>query len=575
VADDEDQPSEPTGGPSVPPPPPPPPPAGGGAVPSADATAAELRGHLAQLGDTVSSLVEGEAERRAALNRLATLVERTSARIDEVAGASTALRALGPDLEAALVEAGRQLGAQATSLADVRREIAALGSQLNELLDRRPDWEAVLEPIDARISAQAEARTDDRELIERVVAQLGGLRELAGQVPDPEALAAAVRAEVAPLAEAVEAATRAADPTTLPPTAELARLAEAVERMGNRITDGLGSVRDAAMAPVADLQAIVGGRADRTDARLDELAEQVGSLATTGPGTDDADQTSPEPATAELVTRLDRLAAAVDEVGGAVGALSWQLPESGRVDEAAAAPSADADELAEAVAAQTREAVVPSIETAARDAVAAAVESSVREAVSSAVESSVRDAVAAAVESAVGQAALQGASPVTPPPPPPPPPEPVTLDLTPVHQRLDAVTGEIERAVADRTEAAMAGLLRLLDDRLTALRDEIQRAATSAPSGGGFEAGAVLGASQAAWNRLDSRLDSEFDDLGRQLHSLGVLVERALEAVEQRQPLVTGEGIRKAAASVRDTVVGASKSRRDRRGGPRGLGSGS
>jgi hypothetical protein len=56
---------------------------------------------------------------------------------------------------------------------------------------------------------------------------------------------------------------------------------------------------------------------------------------------------------------------------------------------------------------------------------------------------------------------------------------------------------------------------------------------------------------------------------------LGVLVERALEAVEQRQPLVTGEGIRKAAASVRDTVVGASKSRRDRRGGPRGLGSGS
>jgi hypothetical protein len=550
VADDEDQPSEPTGGASVPPPPPPPPPpAGGGAVPSADATAAELRGQLAQLGDTMSSLVEGDAERRAALNRLATLVERTSARIDEVAGASTALRALGPDLESALVEAGRQLGAQATSLADVRREIAALGSQLNELLDRRPDWDAVLEPIDARLSAQAEARTDDRELIERVAAQLGGLRELAGQVPDPEALAAAVRAEVAPLAEAVQAAARAADPTTLPPTAELARLAEAVERMGNRITDGLGSVRDAAMAPVADLQAIVGGRADRTDARLDELAEQVGSLATTGPGTDDADQTSPEPATAELATRLDRLAAAVDEVGGAVGALSWQLPESGRVDETAAAPSADADELAEVVAAQTRDAVVPSIEAA------------------------VRDAVAAAVESAVGQAATQGASPATPPPPPPP--EPVALDLAPVHQRLDEVSGEIERAVADRTEAAMAGLLRLLDDRLAALRDEIQRGATSAQSGGGFEAGAVLGASQAAWNRLESRLDSEFDDLGRQLHSLGVLVERALEAVEQRQPLVTGEGIRKAAASVRDTVVGASKSRRDRRGGPRGLGSGS
>jgi hypothetical protein len=562
VADDEDQPSEPTGGaPAPPPPPPPPPPAGGGTPASADASAAELRGQLAQLGDTVSSLVEGDAERRAALNRLSTLVERTSARIDEVAGASTALRALGPDLEAALVEAGRQLGAQATSLADVRRELAALGSQLNELLDRRPDWDAVLEPIDARLSAQAEARTDDRELIERVAAQLGGLRELAGQAPDSEALTAAVRAEVAPLADAVQAATRAADPTALPPTAELARLAEAVERMGNRITDGLGSVRDAAMAPVADLQAIVGGRADRTDARLDELAERVASLAATGPGAD-ADETSPEPATAELVARLDRLATAVDEVGTAVGALSWQLPESGRVDEAAAAAPADADELAEAVAAQTRDVVVPSIEAAVRDAVAAAV------------ESAVGDAVTSAVESAVGQAATQAVAPATPPPPPPPPPEPAALDLAPVHQRLDAVTGDIERAVADRTEAAMAGLLRLLDDRLTALRDEIQRGTPTAPSGG-FEAGAVLGASQAAWNRLESRLDSEFDDLGRQLHSLGVLVERALEAVEQRQPLVTGEGIRKAAASVRDTVVGASKSRRDRRGGPRGLGSGS
>ncbi len=46
------------------------------------------------------------------------------------------------------------------------------------------------------------------------------------------------------------------------------------------------------------------------------------------------------------------------------------------------------------------------------------------------------------------------------------------------------------------------------------------------------------------------------------------------EAAANR-PVVTGDQLRKAASAVKDTVVSASRSRRDRRGGPRGLSSGS
>ncbi|MEQ1787409.1 MAG: hypothetical protein ABL966_10175, partial [Acidimicrobiales bacterium] len=81
---------------------------------------------------------------------------------------------------------------------------------------------------------------------------------------------------------------------------------------------------------------------------------------------------------------------------------------------------------------------------------------------------------------------------------------------------------------------------------------------------------------QAAWNRLEQRLDAEFDDLGRQLQAMAALIEQtaaSAEAVANR-PVVTGDQLRRAAASVKDSVVGANRSRRDRRGGPRGLGSG-
>ncbi|HEY9556113.1 MAG TPA: hypothetical protein VIR58_05225, partial [Acidimicrobiales bacterium] len=71
---------------------------------------------------------------------------------------------------------------------------------------------------------------------------------------------------------------------------------------------------------------------------------------------------------------------------------------------------------------------------------------------------------------------------------------------------------------------------------------------------------------QAAWQRLEQRMDQEFDDLGRQLHAIATLVEQAnanAEAAANR-PVVTGEQIRTAATSVKDTVLRARRSRRDR-----------
>jgi hypothetical protein len=40
----------------------------------------------------------------------------------------------------------------------------------------------------------------------------------------------------------------------------------------------------------------------------------------------------------------------------------------------------------------------------------------------------------------------------------------------------------------------------------------------------GFEAGAVMGAAQAAWTHLEQRLEAEFDDLGRQLQAMASVI---------------------------------------------------
>lgn len=157
-------------------------------------------------------------------------------------------------------------------------------------------------------------------------------------------------------------------------------------------------------------------------------------------------------------------------------------------------------------------------------------------------------------------------------------------------ERTDAQLEELGERIADHTDSALAGMLRLLDARLATLRSSIEESALtvvraapppsapspSAPVPASFEAGAVMGAAQAAWTRLEQRLDTEFDDLGRQLDAMTAIVEQALATAEAAasRPVVTSDQLRKTATSVKDAVVSASRARRDRHGRPRGLGPG-
>lgn len=270
----------------------------------------------------------------------------------------------------------------------------------------------------------------------------------------------------------------------------LARMAEALERSDARTEDRLAAVRDAATVPVADLQALLVARADRTDDQLAQLAATVEELRAVVPASDgDGDGGG---GGSRLGAVADLMTERVEELRESVQSLSWQLPEITR-------------ELA-----------------ALRDRVGGA---------------EVTDAVGAA-------------------------------------------TDELGERMRLHTDTALAGVLRLMDERLHALRSSLAQVAPGASDGGGssmgFEAGAVMGAAQAAWNRLEQRLDTEFDDLGRQLHSMGSLIEQALATAEAAasRPVVTGDQLRRAASSVKETVLGASRSRRERRGGPRGLGPG-
>lgn len=151
--------------------------------------------------------------------------------------------------------------------------------------------------------------------------------------------------------------------------------------------------------------------------------------------------------------------------------------------------------------------------------------------------------------------------------------------------KLEDSLDEFGEHLSDHIEAALAGMLRLIDARLAAVRAAVEEAslvpleptpAPAPPPAPSFEAGAVMGAAQAAWIRLEQRIEAEFDDLARQLQTMTTLVEQSLATAEAaaNRPVVTSEQIRRTATSVKDAVVGASRARRDRSGRPKGLGPG-
>jgi hypothetical protein len=147
---------------------------------------------------------------------------------------------------------------------------------------------------------------------------------------------------------------------------------------------------------------------------------------------------------------------------------------------------------------------------------------------------------------------------------PPAQPDPTLARL----DAIEAAVNELGRALQRQHDDLLLAL-----DVLAQLGGAVEQSTTGlavvepAPSPGpssGYEAGAVMGATQAAWTRLEERLDAEFGDLRVQLRSLtGLTQEATATALEvAHRPVVNGEQLRKAAASVRTTVRGLRRTRR-------------
>lgn len=148
----------------------------------------------------------------------------------------------------------------------------------------------------------------------------------------------------------------------------------------------------------------------------------------------------------------------------------------------------------------------------------------------------------------------------------------LTREVRSIGVGLPGIGNDITLRLTDHIDSALAAMLRLVDIRLAMLRRAFEEA--DAPASTNIEAGAVMGATQAAWNRLEQRIETEFDDLGRQLQSMATLIDAVVTSTEDlaNRPVVSGEQLRKAASAVKETVVAANRNRRDRRGGPRKLG---
>jgi hypothetical protein len=146
------------------------------------------------------------------------------------------------------------------------------------------------------------------------------------------------------------------------------------------------------------------------------------------------------------------------------------------------------------------------------------------------------------------------------------------LSLDAALERVVAkLQGDVNRVLTSvsSSDELLDDRLRRVDSQLGEVRDTVEGMARGGGSNlpvlatqqtestqiTGFEAGAVLGASQAAWTRLEQRLDHDFDDLTAEVQQLRHSLELAVRALEQlaaRQadsaPLkATATAVRKAA----------------------------
>jgi hypothetical protein len=142
----------------------------------------------------------------------------------------------------------------------------------------------------------------------------------------------------------------------------------------------------------------------------------------------------------------------------------------------------------------------------------------------------------------------------------------MTDDGDPTLERLDAIAAavaEVGAAVERQAED-----LRLALEVLVQLAQKLEDPAPGSDlaAGNGVEVGALMGATQAAWFRLEQRLESGLSDIDRQLRSLSrpsapAPTTPAPALGSGQRPTATGDQLRRAASSFRESVRGLRRSR--------------
>jgi chromosome segregation ATPase len=474
-------------------------------------------------GDAGDTVLEALREQGNAIQRL---VRDLHARLDVEPDVAGSLEQLGAQLAAVAADVGRagaddQLAAIADQVdAAVRGRLDHAVAELRAAVEAVPGSVAVTLRLD-------EIAAELRDHLDRVVAASRQQGDEVGQSVDRLArdLPARIDEQLTVLADTLAAAAH-----------ERLTRADLVEILGP-VGEHLDYLANAGMT--------------RNELRdlLDPLADRLANVADGGVTKGDVAEVV-GPIADQLTSIAARTAGQLDEVARAVAALTGQQVDPERL-------LARIDQRADVLAAEVREAVAATGGGGTVDAVIDRMQADAGR---------ILDALAAEMAGV-----REGMDQV----------QRVVADLEQLRggsggddvNRLAGQVSELSRDLAGTRE-----IVRVVSDSVTGIRLDLR----SQESAGGLSAGAMLGTAQAAWTRLEHRLEREFDDVGHQLEQLGGLLHQAIEAMEaaqSNQPHVADQlrRARDTAASFLDSLRESGRDRRRARvgdKGPRGLGRG-
>jgi chromosome segregation ATPase len=503
-----------------------------------------VAGQLGQVGTRVEQLDEVVRDAKPDLSPIATALNSfaagVDARLNEVHGVITQLRAEQPDPAEPVASLSAKLDELAAAIDEVKQEVAQ---------PRGPDSTALIAPLAERIDLLTAA-----------------LNEVKSAAPADD-----VAASLSTRLSAIDAATQstnAALSEIQTTTTIAANQVQHVEALLSAL-QGAPDAPDQVLAPVIDRLATVLDGMSSVHSTLGELASAVGALR--------ADRTAEHPSADRVDEQLQTLSAAISDLRANRPEVTSSLQVLAGIMESVQQDAARTTRQLDEIAATVGLASNPTDVWAALQPITAVVEALQRDA-------------------ARTNAQLEKLTTVVdlstkPPPPAPPRPAPPPVDLSEANARFDevlsslALTADRVGAVNQAQQAQAAAINERLDGVVAELRrtraelEDLQNAQAHAQSytysrpeprgedlGG---AGAALVASAAsAMARLEARMENEFDTVERQTEALGSLVAQSIEAIERVEQQIVGVQpvTEKMRAAVARTLESLRTSRT--RGGP-------